>query len=205
MWSFLTFFSGKSTLWADTSVDQNLQRDLEAIGPYEFQGHSYGPMAPICPNLREVRMDQWPLKFVKSFSWGWYWSHGWLFLISLFFKATSGRKKVTSHNGCLLPRQLCCWRGWAHVCGEPLACSGPVADNPASNRKGLNRIYAPSYRRQTVKLSSSLWVRSIKVGLKSWKALHLFVVHLRPRAKQRLSIFLYYNSCLCTNALASEL
>ena len=36
----------KSTLWTDTGVDQNFQRDLGAIGPYEFQGNSYGPMAP---------------------------------------------------------------------------------------------------------------------------------------------------------------
>ena len=28
----------KSTLWTDTGADQNFQRDLGAIGPYEFQG-----------------------------------------------------------------------------------------------------------------------------------------------------------------------
>ena len=27
----------KSTLWTDTGVDQNFQRDLGAIGPYKFQ------------------------------------------------------------------------------------------------------------------------------------------------------------------------
>ena len=36
----------KSILWTDAGVDQNFQRDLRAIGPYEFQGLSYGPMAP---------------------------------------------------------------------------------------------------------------------------------------------------------------
>ena len=30
----------KSTLWTDAGVDQNFQRDLGAIGPYEFQGKS---------------------------------------------------------------------------------------------------------------------------------------------------------------------
>ena len=30
-------FAGKSTLWTDAGVDQNFQRQLGAIGPYEFQ------------------------------------------------------------------------------------------------------------------------------------------------------------------------
>ena len=41
-------FAGKSTLWTDTGVDQNFQRDLAAIGPYEFQGKfvwTNGPFA----------------------------------------------------------------------------------------------------------------------------------------------------------------
>ena len=28
----------KSILWTDTGIDQNFQRDLGAIGPYEFLG-----------------------------------------------------------------------------------------------------------------------------------------------------------------------
>ena len=38
----------KSTLWTDTSVDQNFQRDLGATGPDEFQGTfvwTHGPFA----------------------------------------------------------------------------------------------------------------------------------------------------------------
>ena len=36
----------KSTLWTDTGVDQNFQRDLRAIGPYEFQGKLVWTNAP---------------------------------------------------------------------------------------------------------------------------------------------------------------
>ena len=32
-----SFPTEKSILWTDTGVDQNFQRDLGAIGPYEFQ------------------------------------------------------------------------------------------------------------------------------------------------------------------------
>ena len=57
--------SEKSTLWTDAGVDQKFQRDLGAIGSYEFQGKSiwtnplvpcfqgylYGPMAlKVCQN-----------------------------------------------------------------------------------------------------------------------------------------------------------
>ena len=57
----------KSTLWTDAGVDQNFQRDLEAIGPYKFQGNVVwisGPLA-LCSgkfvwtNGTEIRMDQW--------------------------------------------------------------------------------------------------------------------------------------------------
>ena len=45
--------TGKCTLWTNAGVDQNFQRDLRAVGPYEFE--------------KEIRVDQWPLNFVKSF------------------------------------------------------------------------------------------------------------------------------------------
>ena len=57
----------------DCMVNQNFQRDLGAIGPYEFQGNSYGPMAPL-PCFREIRLDQWRWKFVKGFLLDWHWS-----------------------------------------------------------------------------------------------------------------------------------
>ena len=45
--SFCNFsdLTEKSTLWTDAGVDQNFQRDLGAIGPYESQGNSCGPIS----------------------------------------------------------------------------------------------------------------------------------------------------------------
>ena len=41
----------KSTLWTNTCVDQNFQRDLGAIGPYQFQEKSVwtNPSVPCFP------------------------------------------------------------------------------------------------------------------------------------------------------------
>ena len=68
----------KSTLWTDAGVDQNFQRDLRAIGPCEFQGNSYLPMAPALfsgknshgPMALKVRQKLPPTLVLV---------HGWLF------------------------------------------------------------------------------------------------------------------------------
>ena len=68
----------KSTLWTDADIDQNFQRDLGAIGPYEFQGNSHEPMTPLpCrqgnsygPMVLKVR-PKFPPRLVLD--------HGWLF------------------------------------------------------------------------------------------------------------------------------
>ena len=50
----------------------------EKIGPYEF----HMDQSPLCLVFRETRVDQWPLKFAKSFPRDWHWSmdgssHSW--------------------------------------------------------------------------------------------------------------------------------
>ena len=74
--SFKHIFSPeKSILWTDAGVpgvDQNCQRDLGAIGPYEFQGKLVWTHGPICYVFREIRMDKWRKKFVKSSPLDWY-------------------------------------------------------------------------------------------------------------------------------------
>ena len=73
------------TLWTDASVDQNFQRDLRAIGPYEFQGkfvwtnpwclvlkeNLYGPIAPkvqFPPRLALVHGKQRTIAGLESLS-----------------------------------------------------------------------------------------------------------------------------------------
>ena len=58
--------SGKSTLWTDTGVDQNLPRDLGAISPYEFQGKFVWTNGPFHFLFREIRVDQWHWKSGKK-------------------------------------------------------------------------------------------------------------------------------------------
>ena len=53
---------GKITLWTDTGGDQNFQRDLGAIGPFEIRMDQWA----LCLVFREIHMDQWRWKFVKS-------------------------------------------------------------------------------------------------------------------------------------------
>ena len=73
LWQFLSpfymfalcYFREKHSLSPDAGVDQNFQKKLGAIGPYEFQGSSYGPMA-LLPCFQGICMDQWPLKLIKS-------------------------------------------------------------------------------------------------------------------------------------------
>ena len=58
--------SEKSTLWTDTGVDQNFQRDLGAIGPSEFQGKIRMDQSLGAVLSGKICMDQWLRKFVKS-------------------------------------------------------------------------------------------------------------------------------------------
>ena len=39
-----------------------------------FRGNSHVPMALVRRVFREIRMDQWPLKFVRSLPRDWHWS-----------------------------------------------------------------------------------------------------------------------------------
>ena len=59
--------SEKSTLWTDTGVDQNFQRDLGAIGPYEFQGEIVWTNGPFASFSGKFAWQIDTEKFIKSF------------------------------------------------------------------------------------------------------------------------------------------
>ena len=75
MLDFFACFFLHLTLWTDTNVDQNFQRDLGAIGQYEFQGTSVwtNPLVP-CFQALKVR-QKFPPRLALV--------HGWLFPIFL--------------------------------------------------------------------------------------------------------------------------
>ena len=71
---YVSFSSGKSHPWTNTSVGGNFRRTFRTIGPYEFPRQRYGPMIGPYEFPSEIRMDQWRSKFSESFSLDRYWS-----------------------------------------------------------------------------------------------------------------------------------
>ena len=73
VWNLCLAITEKSTLWTNAGVDQNFQRDLGAIGPYELP-EIHMDEWPLRLISREIHVDQWLCKFVNSFSWDSHWS-----------------------------------------------------------------------------------------------------------------------------------
>ena len=72
--------SEKSTLWTDASVAQNFQRDLGAIGPYEFQG-KFVWTNPLMPGFQENLYGPMAMKARQKSSPRLVLVHGWLFSV----------------------------------------------------------------------------------------------------------------------------
>ena len=61
----------KSTRWTDAGVDQNFQNDLGAHSSIWISLEIRMDQWPLCLVFREIHMEQWRSKFVKSFPLPW--------------------------------------------------------------------------------------------------------------------------------------